>query len=418
MRMPLDTDQFYVRGLISGLAEAFGPADGMFDIIRRFAPVAEGETYTAIARALEKRAGDNIPEDLISLLENYVRGPANDDETWWLREEERPRGAGLRDFHGGPFSSYLNSVRGAALMALMRTFDHMGDEGLRRKWILLEFVAKEESTALRAGAVEELYYLLDDDRERVLSTFERVLEGHPALLGSHYTDEFLYYAFFKNYLRMKPYIVAMMEQDPENIQQRGAELACIAAISLSALESEEAQSHAAALAETVITGLVSWRRGAARIYAFNLPKGCDPCVVGLTRLLDDEDEQIQRLIGGTFRSMRDEHIFALRGFIDSYAKSRALRRGLHEFTEYLWKHGPVDPVWALSIVGLVLDIAYSNLSELIFVGAEELIRVVLRVYTDPTVEDSTRERAMDLFDRLMEKFLRPAQKILGEWDRK
>jgi hypothetical protein len=110
----------------------------------------------------------------------------------------------------------------------------------------------------------------------------------------------------------------------------------------------------------------------------------------------------------TFRAAGGDHPKAV---------ARALRRGLHEFTDYLWKHGPVDPVWALSIVGRVLDNAYSNQSELIFVGAEELIRVVLRVYTDPKVEDATRERAMDLFDR-MEKFLRPAQKILGEWDRK
>jgi hypothetical protein len=52
-----------------------------------------------------------------------------------------------------------------------------------------------------------------------------------------------------------------------------------------------------------------------------------------------------------------------------------------------------------------------------FAGGEELIRLVLLVYTDPTVDDSIREWAMDLFDRLMEKFLRPAQKVLQEWDR-
>ncbi|MBA2524769.1 MAG: ATP-binding protein [Pyrinomonadaceae bacterium] len=416
MRVPLDADQSYVRGLISGLSEAFGHADGLFNVIKRFAPVAERDTRSAIARALEKRAVDRIPEDLISLLEGYVRGPAGEDETCWLREEEQTRDRGT-DLHGGPYSSYLNSVRGASLMTLMRTFDHMGDEGLSRKWTLLDLVAADESTALRAGAVEELYYLLDDDRERALSTFERVVDGHPALLCSHYADDFLYYAFFKHYLRMKPHIVAMMNQPAENIRQRGAELVCIAAISPGAMESAEAQADCLLLAESVITGSVPWRRGAARIYAFNLTKGCEACRAALLRLVDDDDEQIQHLVSGPFHAMREEHIFSLRDFIDSYAGSRALRRGLHEFTEYLWSNGAVDPVWALSVVGRVLDNTHTDQSELHFAGGEELIRLVLLVYTDPTVNDSTRERAMDLFDRLMEKFLRPAQKVLQEWDR-
>lgn len=302
-------------------------------------------------------------------------------------------------------------------MTLMRTFDQMGDEGLSRKWTLLDLAAADESTALRAGAVEELYYLLDDDRERALSTFERVVDGHPALLRSHYADDFLYYAFFKNYRRMKPHIVAMMNQPAENIRQRGAELVCIAAISPGAMESAEAQADCLSLAESVITGSVPWRRGAARIYAFNLTKGCEACRAALLRLLDDDDEQIQHLVSGPFHAMREEHIFSLRDFIDSYASSRALRRGLHEFTEYLWSNGAVDPVWALSVVGRVLDNTNTDQSELHFAGGEELIRLVLLVYTDPTVNDSIRERAMDLFDRLMEKFLRPAQKVLQEWDR-
>jgi hypothetical protein len=51
-------------------------------------------------------------------------------------------------------------------------------------------------------------------------------------------------------------------------------------------------------------------------------------------------------------------------------------------------------------------------------GGEELVRLVLRVYTDPTVELSTREYAMDLFDQLMKKSSWAAHKVLAEWDRK
>jgi hypothetical protein len=303
-------------------------------------------------------------------------------------------------------------------MALMRAFDQMSaDEGRRRKWELLDVIAADNSIALRAGAIEELLYLLDDNRERALSTFEHVVEGHPALLGSHYADDFLYYAFFKNYLRMRPHIVGMMNQSPDNIRQRGAELACIAAISPSAMESEEARADCAALAELAITGPAPWRRGAARIYAFNLINGCEACNRALLRLINDEDEQIQDLASGPFHSMREEHLFSLREVIDSYANSRALRRGMHKFTEYLWNYGALDAAWALSVVVRILDNPDAHQSERHFAGGENLIRLVLLVYTDPTVEDSSRKQAMDLFDRLMEKFQRQAQQILQEWDR-
>jgi hypothetical protein len=69
-------------------------------------------------------------------------------------------------------------------------------------------------------------------------------------------------------------------------------------------------------------------------------------------------------------------------------------------------------------VEAVLNNPYSQESELRFAGGEELIRLVLRVYTDPTVEESTHEKAMDLFDRLLEKFSWSGQRVLQEWDRR
>ena len=226
--------------------------------------------------------------------------------------------------------------------------------------------------------------------------FARLMEGHPALLRSHYADNSLYHGFLKNYLRMRPYIVAMMNEAHESIKQRGAELACIAAISPGAMESEEAQAAARSLAQEAIAGPAPWRRGAAHVYAVNIGRDSKNCANELAKLLNDEDKEVRKYASGPFPSLRTEHIFSLRRFIDAYAASRSLQTGLHDFTEFLWKHGPVDPVWALSVVEAVLNNPHPQESELRFAGGEELIRLVLRVYIDPTVEKSTRELAMDL----------------------
>jgi hypothetical protein len=420
MRVPLETDQSYVRAFINGLGESVAPVARTFDVMRRFAPVADFETKRAIGWVLQKRAAEEIPADIVELLEGYLRGPEGEDESWWLREEEANRKSGRNaDLHGGPYSSYLNSVRGSAMMALMRAFDQSDNgQGLIRKWGIVESIAGDTSTALRAGALEELLSLLDIDRERALSIFDRLMEGHPALLRSYYADDLVYWGFLKNYFRMQPYILAMMSDENEAIQQRGAELACIAAISPGAMESEEAKVAAQSLANQTLKGSATWRRGAARVYALNLGRDPITCAKALMNLLNDEDEEVRRFVSGIFPSMPAEHIVSLRSFVNDYAMSRSLQTGLSDFAEFLWKNGSVDPKWALSVVNTILNNLQNEQSEIRFSGGEELIRLVLRVYTDPTADNATREDAMDLFDHLMEKASWAAQKVLSEWDRR
>src|SRR5205085_11606328 len=126
-----------------------------------------------------------------------------------------------------------------------------------RKWEMIEFAAGDDSTALRAGAIEELLYMLHEDRERAITAFERLMDGHPALLRSHFTQEFLRYGLYRHYERMKPYIVELMNGDHESLQQQGAELACIAAISPAPPDSGEGRGDVDALAESTITGPVA-----------------------------------------------------------------------------------------------------------------------------------------------------------------
>ena len=89
---------------------------------------------------------------------------------------------------------------------------------------------------------------------------------------------------------------------PQNkSKERGAQLACIAALSTKAMESAEAQTVAQRLAEQCLTGLIAWRRGAFKIYAHNLvDDSTGKCKERILALLDDEDQQVQQHIGFIF----------------------------------------------------------------------------------------------------------------------
>ena len=241
----------YAGTVLNGLAESSAPSERLFDVARRFASLPISDIRSDIARALKRRVESGLPNDLVDLLEAWVRDrsiPSN---------EER----------GDPYAGYMNSVRGTAFGAPMQALDQRGTAEARdRKWELIEFVSRDPSTTLRAGAIEELLYLMGEDRERGIALFERLMDGHAALLRSPYvTHEFLYRGFYKNFGRIKPFLRALMNEDKEEQRQRGAELACIAAICPLALESADAQAEARQLAEEVLTGLPPWRRGSASL---------------------------------------------------------------------------------------------------------------------------------------------------------
>ena len=245
------------------------------------------------------------------------------------------------------------------------------------------------------------------------------MDGHPDLLRSRPTQDFLYRGLYRNFARFLPHVRALMAEAKEEHGQRGAELACIAAISPSALVSERERADARRMIEDVLSGPPPWRRGAARVYALNLTRGpSQECLSGLLRLLDDEDGQVRRHVAGVFGRLRGDHLLSLRGFLEAYASSRSLQAGLKPFAAYLWEHGALDPPWTLSIVDAVLDNPHEEDAVPRFVGVEELIRLVLRVYADPTARGATRSRAMDVFDRLMVRHAGQAHAILEEWDRR
>ena len=404
-------DDEYILAYLNGLAESAAPIEWLCHTIRRFSQHPDRKIKRTIAWSIEKRAKEEIPGNIASLLLTYLYEEPGEDEWWWAKG----------DNHGDAHFSFLNSDRGSSFSALMRIYDaRKSDEANSNKWDLIQFIESDSSTALHIGAIHELTYMVRLDKDRAMNAFDSLMKGHEILLESQYTREFIYWALYQNYLRLHPYISKMMRHEKAEVQEQGAQLACIAEISNTAMELAEASEVAQDLADlTTAPGApISWKRGAAHIYAHNIteePK--EICVQKLLILLSEQDEQIQNSVGHIFYSLKtEEQFYSLRSFIEAYAKqSKVINQG---FSEALLNFGMLDPIWALSLVGVVLSNenyfglpSWSN-------GSEEIIRLVLRIYTDPTATDEIRKASMDLFDILMEKSPGYSNKVLSEWDRR
>lgn len=407
MRAPENVDDEYAGAFINGLAEPEAPAEWLFEVVNRFGDDPARDITRTIAWALEKRH-DGLTDEMLDRLETVVRGPIGDDERRAEQNGDDPSGV------------YLNSDRGASMRTLMQALDARRDEGVEeRTWALIEHAADDPSTALRAGAIEELLYrLLTEDRGRAVALFERLMNGHPALLCDHDATSFLYYGSYRHFSRMEPYIRALMGHEDEKCAQRGAELASVAAItSADALGSEEDLSTARSLAEDAITGLPALRRGVAKVYARNMDsRRSDLCARGLIRLLGDDDEQVRKSVGSAFMHVRSAGDPEVRAFVETFAASRTLAGEEDDFAEYLWEYGPDDPTWALGVLEVALD--NPRPTRYIRRGGEQFVRLALHVYTDPTADTNTKNRAMDAFDKLMERYAYEAGRALEEWDRR
>jgi hypothetical protein len=160
------------------------------------------------------------------------------------------------------------------------------------------------------------------------------------------------------------------------------------------------------------------RRGAARVYAHNLNgERSAYCARELSQFLKDEDDKVRDNAAQAFYHTRGTHSPGLREFVEAFAASRALRAGEQEFSEYLWKYGLEDPAWTLLVLQIVLENEYEQESHHSLAGGK-LVRLALRLYTDPTADHARRAHAMDIFDGLMERYTYEAQSVLDEWDRK
>ncbi len=208
-------------------------------------------------------------------------------------------------------------MRGTSLRALLLAlYFANAPESQERQWGLLDWVQKEGSIALQAGAAEHLGYLLSLDDKRAVALFKGLLAEHPELLRSAPAHHFIYYALRKHFGKVQPYIRAVLNDEHPHRRRVGARLAC-----LSAFTHPEAES----MAEVAITGDTAQRLGAADIYSANLWQTdirCE-CEAGLRRLMNDPENRVRWEVGTCFGKLGDDDFEDLRGFVEDFAHSRA-----------------------------------------------------------------------------------------------
>ena len=401
----------YVEATISGLAESVAPSEWVFDLVRMFEPRITEYFHRGVCRALQRRASDGVPDDLLDLMEGWALLDSDPEAELW----NTPTANGEPYYGGDPYGHGINSNRGVAVRAACHCALQRDPAQFERIVSLLEQTVHDSSTAVRSCVVECLIHLLRYDEDRAIRIFENVVVGYPALLGVSHVEKFLYHSFRRHFSKVGSFIKSMLVSDHEEVRQTGARLSCLSAFT---------RSEANDLAHQALNGDEAMRRGAAQVYARNLglSEHAAVCRKQLLVLMSDPDDQVRREVGRCFEYLRPEDLGAVREFIEAFLDSPALLDGAEHLLRYVKPLIIEEHDLALEVTSRILDAAGGEVTDFRSSRAlleADLVALPLTVYTHTcTTDAATSSRAMDLFERLLVLGSHAAGQALEDWDRR
>lgn len=403
-KIPDEVDAPYISAVIYGFSESPAETEVVWDIIRRFTNTQLNAHQCAIARTVENRTDENIPNDLEALLHSWLSAGVLEDEVNWLKNST-------------PFNHFdgsINTVRGCAFHALIKHYiNQNNDESIAKIWRLIDFVCHDSSPFLRSAALRYLPYMQRYDGEHAIELFDEIITETPEHFADVGSSQLIQNSLRHHLPNVAVFVQRMLKHDESSVRNSGARLAALAFLTHYESESSSISSD---LLEAVIQGDAAMRKGAAFIFEdYSTSTSLRAiCLEQLEQFLDDEDRDVRETIGYLFNNFQYDHFDAFREFINLLAISENHHFD-DSFCEVMWKCGVNYPNWSLNIVSLMVE---KPIADGVWrSGQEAFIRLVIQIYRN-TTNSEVEKQAMDVFDVLTEKFGSSAVKILDEFDQR
>ena len=301
-----------LTGLTSGLEGTEHPstAEQIYSVLRRIRALSMPASGQASARAIGSLANEDLPEDIVQLL-CCIALSHSDPETDNWQDPDPSR---------GPLTQAINSARGTAAgtVADMLFADRSRWEKLRPA---IEQIVEDRVLCVRTVAVNCLLAILDTHRDDALDLFKRLSVGSEAILGTPHIQNFLHYAIFRDYLKIRPILLRMLLALQPDVVRAGARL-----ISLASLWVEEARGD-----ELIVFKMgAQARAGAAITYANNLSiETVQPeCIRQLRMLFMDECEEVRQEAGRCWINLNPDQVASNGTLIKAFTESDPPTRGV------------------------------------------------------------------------------------------
>ena len=344
----------------------------------------------AIARAVYQRAQESVPEELVKMVAWYALNDPHPATDVW---EERS--AGGDPFYGGSIhSAGINSVRGEAAEAIAAILfsenDHyeIVEPHLKR-------LVDDPILSVRSCVAHCLVALLKHHRDVAAELFLKLVDTREELLATHYVENFLYYTVPTHFDQLRPVVERMIRSELPDVAKVGARQA-----SLASLEFPGAQD----LHDYCMSGRPPLREGAAEIFATNLRSTGhrETCVESLLRLFNDEDLEVRRKAADCFRPLRGKDLEQFTELAIAFIESSAFNDSYDDLLRALETCEVTLPEVSCLFAERFVEMAGAASGDISTAAAgdsADVSQLIVRVYSQ-TSDDSIRERALDVIDRM------------------
>jgi len=390
----------YAAAIVEGIAEAGAVPGNVDKLVRKFRRQLEAAHIRSVCHAFEKYAGKTFPESWISLLEHWAANARNPDR------DERLDNRSLLD-------TGINTDRGHCFWTLAALL-LKSDPPRRGDYLRTAKTAVGDlSTAVRAVAVHFLQYAIQAGPTEACDTFRRLVRDDAELLRERGTYDFVYYALHRHADKVLWAVDAMLADcDSQDALEAGAKLACLAAFEC---------TDAEGLRDRCLTGTAPMRKGAAIIYASNLPihEVAAECRRRLPVFWSDPNGEVRAAASGFWHRLSAADLRELDADLRAWGSSDAFPDGMEQAAKRLHGEPTANPPLTLEIAGRVIDTAGPAMADIATRHAMlsyYLVPAILNVYHH-SGDAMLRGRAMDLFEELEEMGCYEIPKALEAADR-
>ncbi|RIK20023.1 MAG: hypothetical protein DCC53_11745 [Chloroflexi bacterium] len=391
--------------------------DWVFDLFRRFAHRIVGPHRAAVCSALLRIRSSSFPDDILHVISDWaVNDPDPDPQEETKRIPEIV--ANTTSVGDGLINRAINTVRGVALETLCEILFEKSEGYLDKAYEHLVQGARDSCASVKAIAIDQLitWHNRTGNWKRAVELFEEALRGHPVLLVSRRTQNYLHWLSHKEPAKALPYVRAMIDLPHENTQDQASQIICLAGL-------REREGFNKVAESLHLSPEVAIRRGAATIYAQQIGDSRDSwiCTERLLMLMRDADTSVRAQACRCFHKMRPGELSSYIVFIEEFFRTPALEEGADDFSEFLVRSDPVTRAELDVVIRLVekfLDIIGTDIGNYNkgYLRVERDVTIFLRKMFDQSHESDIQNRIMDLFDKLLQNGAHEAHKLVAAED--
>ena len=410
----------YFSALLRGLASSQVSSTTVFTVCESFAGMRPDDKVIqrAICHAVEKRFKDDVPAALIRLIRGFALSASDPDHEGWQEKASD----GQYYYRGDPHSNGINTARGIAVrmyIASMLESSSLDTDSLLNT---MGSVAGDPSSAVRSCLIEMLHYVLRIDSDRVVDIFEVAVDGRPELLECRVSGDFVYHALGRYSSRMLKHIEKIVTSEKDEAREMAGQLATLAYFFT---------PEAKVLYRRCLESDAAVRRGVAKVLARNVdqPKLLKICLDGLEKLCKDDgleklckdpDQGVRENVGYVFEYLPPPAQPGVERFVRKLFRSNQAvidaARNMILYAERIRLDHPRIAIQIAEQTQLALGRDVMDIQRAPILLEDDLINLAVAIQTH-SESKVIKDRALDLFERVMDLGSKTAVQVLSAADR-